>query len=1573
MRLTTVYNARYPAGKDTPLQMIEDSEHGTFPVQGFFYDTRFPQNALTVNIRVQTGFHPYVSRDRLAPFEDIRIDNVHDTLARPGGRPLNSSAGSTAYANQFDFLAFVKACIDIPPDYVDSFFYSVLDANQIQSDTVQLETADERLLLSVCTDYEMKVYAPQPYAASCANPVQRRLYISSGSVPREDGTVYVFLKKDIEGSAHDGPAYNTHSILVRKARTFKHAAPPIRTLARSRAGMVAPPRAQPPVNFLSSDSDDDDGGEYVREVERQVEAASRAEQGDTRHKKRVKFALEDAEREFAEFLKQGEDEPEQRKAEAYVQQPLYQRLEVREEQVEIADERMLNLPPRVNPPREERPSPGVQTTLDTSDLQRLQEKNRITCSVPSKILDQQTKDNKLYATYAARVEGEFKSGGRTAIVAPTGSGKTRLGMLPAVLSMLANVKGGPRRHICIIACPYRVIAANFFGKLTRCRCTERPCLGKLLTSDNKDNNSLTLWFKKRAAHQFASVDAQTYQSFFSAAYFETNTIDVEGGGSVQSVTLMKKMAVDFVVGSYEMILALVRDPKVQGELNSSKLVVHAVFDEFQEALKSRETRYTTAAKLFDELSWYSKSMLVLSGSYTMVTNPSNCVSMVLSTPARTIYTKREHDRSVRKGTPNAVEREVKFEKEIVLAHPKITYNHVRDRARLVVSKCAEFREHKLSDRTSYTSMLRELQDRYPELIHMADAACHPEKGAMIVMLNDKAQAINIMNGVLFTIHIIQQALFESAPADVSGQPNKDKARVDAMSAWSLPMFFRWTFTQYEESWTDAQGNPLALRMYDGKKILEVLTSLQVQLRGIEDDRALSREARDALRDPILRDIDNIRRICDNYMPEFVLGSKEAFRKIRGGIRKTVSIESREPACGNVKGYALLVDDVRQRFTPDCRKPWDILQQQPAIGDSFRLTYVKTLEDVRHICLQSLIFVNNADENFSLSLEDELAKLRKSPRIWIATQKIGIGADLPNIRRVAQLQNRVFVMTNELTDQVLGRCDRERQSRLMFREKRRSDKGFDADDKETYMALENSEYIIKYKVSAQGNAGPISAYIDANMETIGERTYAHYELYATDSTRSFAGDILYRKASAAGHRFEATGLSTGGSKLPHSIVCRVARRSEKISEFLGDKARVLRKEVCEFFANTFGADEKRVFAFPPGDTGYFIADRVRDSTFNNAEHPLLRYARETRFVTGPEVTVDYGSAAHLMEKLSDAQRDEMSSRALFVSYNALLVDRSNLHAFVDALVGGRSPIELIGLFTSVYDLMSRKPAEPSQSDSSGYNTFCFSQTLKAVIEGSKLTSVADYMARDPVRVTQLNVDSMRIPWAQFTEASMFLISPTPALKLVKRNSEECVWLNFRGEDMRNNASLTMLVVNGLHTLPYCQLRRIVNNMGYTGTDKKSRIAKVLRSIRDTWTVLESPSNHKYRQYMLENSLLHFEVLYKISLRLKPMLDPLFKPMFAQEDKCAAMAAWFSDDRISAQNLIGCFYRRNLTCLGSEVDIDESWRAYSSTDKEEAISQKEGEENTALGPEPDEPRDGTVGADDVDVDSSPLSSE
>ena len=218
------------------------------------------------------------------------------------------------------------------------------------------------------------------------------------------------------------------------------------------------------------------------------------------------------------------------------------------------------------------------------------------------LLDTITKTNELWRTAGAQLEGLFLRGGRTALIASTGAGKTRAGVHGALLSYRMNTQAelnkSEERHITLIAVPYKIIAAQFFDRLVRVHDLRRPILGKLLTSDNPGGNSFTVFAKLRTIRERYGGDEAAFRGLWDESYLSDGKLPTRNEA-------------DFIVGSYEMILGLM----TKGI--DRRYVVHAYIDEAQEVFKPGNGRFTAAAALFDMLYTRAHSLVLLSGSYDL--------------------------------------------------------------------------------------------------------------------------------------------------------------------------------------------------------------------------------------------------------------------------------------------------------------------------------------------------------------------------------------------------------------------------------------------------------------------------------------------------------------------------------------------------------------------------------------------------------------------------------------------------------------------------------------------------------------------------------------------------------------------------------------------------------------------------------------------------------------------------------------------------------------------------------------------------------------------------------------------
>ena len=94
--------------------------------------------------------------------------------------------------------------------------------------------------------------------------------------------------------------------------------------------------------------------------------------------------------------------------------------------------------------------------------------------------------------------------------------------------------------------------------------------------------------------------------------------------------------------------------------------------------------------------------------------------------------------------------------------------------------------------------------------------------------------------------------------------------------------------------------------------------------------------------------------------------------------------------------------------------------------------IDTMESIRTLAASMLIWHANADFDDEDACEREFLMLRKAPPVIIATQKISVGADLPDISAVSVLMDS-WDYDKGLIEQVIGRVDRERKGRFVCAE------------------------------------------------------------------------------------------------------------------------------------------------------------------------------------------------------------------------------------------------------------------------------------------------------------------------------------------------------------------------------------------------------------------------------------------------------------------------------------------------------------------------------------------------------------
>ena len=702
------------------------------------------------------------------------------------------------------------------------------------------------------------------------------------------------------------------------------------------------------------------------------------------------------------------------------------------------------------------------------------------------LLDQVSTNNKLYDMMKDNIINDIEANSkpvmamndvelsekpekRRYVIAPTGAGKTRVAMIAPIVSFLHNIcqeKGmEERRHLVVIAVPYKVIAFQYFSKLSQlCKNGARPIVGKMLTGDNTLGNSLTLFFKKKAVTNMLAISDRDYMNMFNKKYWEIDKGNTDKGKVRINERLKTKMNIDFVVGSYEMIMLFLTNRKA--DLIKDGVIIHGVVDEFQEAFKSKEKRFTTAMWTFDLLASISNSFLVISGSYSLLNNDDI----------------------------KAVLEESNFMKNIIPDKPKIVNRSFRLQSDLLVSAAMKvINNYTLHNTLGTGGFESELFDiiipKYPELLHIADAIAHPGRGTTIVLLNNTYKTPEIIIAGLITLSYLQKReIRETEGKEVKGKPYY----------WTVPIYtddlLNMDIDKIDHRWlTNEKGE----RLSDWEEEFKCKTNLTYQqkidsiyanidaIRGGRTKEQLSENEAELI-DQKYNEAKELRNKKDSFQPRYICGSVPAFNHIRFGIRSEVSVDS-EKRIGQTKistGTNLLLYFMPYKWIweykggyPHTTEEWLTLEDRENIlEEKNALLYeLNNYQDVSNFMLRCTLIKNNARVSYMKSVEDDIARRQTWPRMWAATTKIGVGADMSNIRRLICIQNPNHIFSEEAENQVMGRCDRERQGKTIFTEAlivknpdyveaSSEEKYIPCKTDESYIALDNAGYI--YKVLIQ---------------------------------------------------------------------------------------------------------------------------------------------------------------------------------------------------------------------------------------------------------------------------------------------------------------------------------------------------------------------------------------------------------------------------------------------------------------------------------------------------------------------------
>lgn len=732
-----------------------------------------------------------------------------------------------------------------------------------------------------------------------------------------------------------------------------------------------------------------------------------------------------------------------------------------------------------------RKEPVQLTLLETRDVLH---------STVTQQLDMVSRTNSFYKGVSEQVVQDFLDtervpcyiGGeskRRVFLAPTGAGKTRVAMMDAVMSALRNyekdrmetgnaeqleIAKGMNRHVCIICSPYKVIAFQFFEKLsTDFMSGKRPILGKYMVGENTDGNRLTPYYKKVVSAGVAQMKKDEYDRMFDMEVYAQSDVDKKDPAEQGKTKVRTVIAADFVSGTYEMVGVFLR--AVEQQYRKAGVIIHGVFDEFQDAFKSKEKRFNAAVYAFDKLASISNTFSVVSGSYTMLKDVN----------IRSIFEQGG------------------FQRTEIIQSPKLVFARTRTRSEILTEYI-----HRLLDRSHWQSAawvnnnmhiveLCKIEEEYPELIWIADTIAHPGRGTCVVIQNMIHESTTIMKGAMLTLSWLQ---------------DREYAETGKVSYWAVPVFD-------EHVMSMANLGPAQKKNDRGETLKEWEAAFEAENGKTYGAWRKEKNAQfSAMSDEEKREYYRKSRERDAYEPRFVYNSYTAWKHVKFGVTTQVSKESKDVMKRGINIHYIRLCDVWTEMRMLESPPTDdfyipagvresIVDRQRATENGYQYnTTLNTTQDVRNFCLRCGVFINNAKENYVSQMMNEFAERKVSPRVWIATQIIGIGADMPNVRRLVCLQNKSYCMTDELENQVMGRCDRERIGRLIFLEQVREENGEIVKNQEKYISMENAAFMYRslltndvYNRYMKGEVldeelarMPITTFLVNNKEQIAQR-------------------------------------------------------------------------------------------------------------------------------------------------------------------------------------------------------------------------------------------------------------------------------------------------------------------------------------------------------------------------------------------------------------------------------------------------------------------------------------------------------
>lgn len=673
-----------------------------------------------------------------------------------------------------------------------------------------------------------------------------------------------------------------------------------------------------------------------------------------------------------------------------------------------------------------------------------------------RVLDRMAPSNSLYCEFVECA----KEHSSIIVRAGTGEGKSRIALKLALDSFVRNVQlersGKQSEYITLIAVPYVVIAEQFFNKLAMVRLPgDRPLFAKMLTSTNVCGNSVTLSWKKAAQERVthAKYDTGSTKGALIAANRGKPPSEVVFNDRYDS---MKNVCSDVIVGTYEMIHALVM--KKSDDILGGKKKVCVVFDEVQEALTAMSKRFVNAFTLLHSLvgrrNDSNEKTVLLTGSddvndesigRSMYTGFLNHFHILQHSGLPKLITERlvpSYDKE--SGCVSglmSIKRMVSSEDVCRLMRMcvyvdgwKMCVNNevcvmdsaLRDNVRCVLCRLVDA---STTFTAAASSIIRYWMCEVGEL--------ESDYATQMIMINNKSRAFDVDYILLVYVKLMLVCL-NLKPLPVYSQ---SLMRLTYICDDEIR-----NRRNCKEEYVDEETRE-KVRYCDMKSDYKYNIKLSKEGKAVSGIVFNSVNVSERVARMMMRKKNELCKIkppCEFYMPVRVFDTRK--------IEEEVFSKSMLVGC--------LCD-----------------------GDPY---YIESMEAVRALAASMFVWHANADYDDEDLCERDFLMSKRAPPVIVATQKISVGADLPNIQGVSVMMDK-WDYDKLLIEQVIGRVDRERISRYVCAEysSLRSDGILSQHNinHNTAMAMTNEFYSTALEILSDPTKHSEAIFIDVLLDTV----------------------------------------------------------------------------------------------------------------------------------------------------------------------------------------------------------------------------------------------------------------------------------------------------------------------------------------------------------------------------------------------------------------------------------------------------------------------------------------------------------